>query len=146
MHFQFYFQEQHQKFSQRTVQSIIYFAYLFYKVPVTDHLSTVSFYLESFICLFSRITNMLFLHAQLLILYDLYVTPRTVACQALLSMEFSRQEYWSGLPFPSPGNIPGPGFEFTSLASPTLAGGSFTTVPLGKPNRLITSTNILHIL
>ena len=111
MHFQFYFQEQHQKFSQRTVQSIIYFAYLFYKFPVTDHLSTVSFYLESFICLFSRITNILLVHAQLLILYDLYETPRTVACQSHLSMEFSRQEYWSGLPFPSPGNISDPGIK-----------------------------------
>ena len=39
------------------------------------------------------------------------VTPWTVACQALLSMGFSRQEYWSGLPFPSPGDLPNPGIE-----------------------------------
>ena len=39
------------------------------------------------------------------------VTPRTVACQAPLSMGFSRQEYWSGLPFPSPGDLPNPGIE-----------------------------------
>ena len=41
----------------------------------------------------------------------LFVTPRTVACQPPLSMEFSRQEYWSGLPFPSPGHLPNPGIE-----------------------------------
>ena len=41
----------------------------------------------------------------------LFVTPWTVAYQAPLSMEFSRQEYWSGLPFPSPGDLPNPGIE-----------------------------------
>ena len=49
------------------------------------------------------------------------VTPWTVAYQALLSMGFSRQEYWSGLPFPSQGNHPDPGIEPASLASPALA-------------------------
>ena len=42
---------------------------------------------------------------------QLFATPRTVACQAPLSMEFSRQEYWSGLPFPSPGDLPDPGIK-----------------------------------
>ena len=42
--------------------------------------------------------------------------PMTAACQAALSMEFSRQEYWSGLPFPSPGDLPDPGIEPWSLA------------------------------
>ena len=46
-------------------------------------------------------------------------------------MEFSRQEYWSGLPFPTPGYLPNPGIEPAYLASPTLAGGFFTTVPPG---------------
>ena len=46
----------------------------------------------------------------------------TVACQASLALEFSRQEYWSGLPFPSPGDLPDPGIELTSLVSPGLAG------------------------
>ena len=41
----------------------------------------------------------------------LFATTWTVACQALLSMGFSRQEYWSGLPFPSPGHLPDPGIE-----------------------------------
>ena len=51
----------------------------------------------------------------------------TVACQAPLSMQFSRQEYWSGLPVPTPGDLPNPGVEPTSLVSPALAGGFFTT-------------------
>ena len=45
-------------------------------------------------------------------------------------MEFSRQEYWSGLPFPSPGDLPNPGME---PLSPALAGGFFTAEPSGKP-------------
>ena len=45
-----------------------------------------------------------------------FVTPWTVACQTSLSMGFSRQEYWSGLPFPSPGELPGPGIEPRSPA------------------------------
>jgi len=49
-------------------------------------------------------------------------------------MEFSRQEYWSRLPFPSPGDLPYPGFKPTSLASPALAVGFFTTVPPGRKN------------
>ena len=54
-------------------------------------------------------------------------TPRTVARQAPLSMGFSRQEYWSGLLFPPPGNLPDPGIEPGSLRSPALADGFFTT-------------------
>ena len=53
--------------------------------------------------------------------------PWTVACQALLSMEFSRQEYWSGLPCPPPGDLPDPGIEPACLMSPGFAGGFFTT-------------------
>ena len=52
----------------------------------------------------------------------LFVTSWTVVCQAPLSMEFSRQEYWSGLPFPTPGHLPQPGIETESLASSALAG------------------------
>ena len=47
--------------------------------------------------------------------------PWTIACQAPLSMRFSRQEYWSELPFPSPGDLPDPGIEPKSLMSPALA-------------------------
>ena len=56
-------------------------------------------------------------------------TPWTIALQGSLSMEFSRQEYWSRLPFPTPGNLPDIGIEHTSLASPALASRFFTTVP-----------------
>ena len=58
---------------------------------------------------------------------QLFVSPLTVAHQAPLSMGFSRQEYWSGLPCPLPGNLPNPGIEPTSLTSPALADGFFTT-------------------
>ena len=63
------------------------------------------------------------MYAQLLSLVQLFVTPLTVALQAPLSMEFSRQGYWSGLPFPSLGDLD-PGIKPESLA---LAGGFFTT-------------------
>ena len=49
-----------------------------------------------------------------------------------MSVGLSRQEYWSGLPFPPPGDLPGPGIELVSSASPALAGGFFTTEPSGK--------------
>ena len=52
---------------------------------------------------------------------------RVISCQAPLSMEFSRQEYWGQLPFPSPGDLPDPGIESKSLASPVLEGGFFTS-------------------
>ena len=60
---------------------------------------------------------------------QLFATPWTVAHQVPLSMEFSKQKYWSELPFPSPGDLPDPGIKPTSLASPALAGELLTTVP-----------------
>ena len=57
----------------------------------------------------------------------LFATLWTVAHQAPLSMGFSRQEYWSGLPFPIPGDLPDTGIESASPVSPALAGGFFTT-------------------
>ena len=59
------------------------------------------------------------------------VTPWTVAHQSALSIGFSRQEHWSGLPFPSPGDLPDPGIEPKSPA--LLAGGFFTNRAPGKP-------------
>ena len=59
--------------------------------------------------------------------------PWTVAYQAPLSMEFSRQEYWSGLPYPTPGDLPNPGIEPESFVSPALAGRIFTLQLPGKP-------------
>ena len=61
---------------------------------------------------------------------DSFATPWTVACQASLSKGFPREEYYSGLPFPSPGDLSDPGIE---LESPALAGRFFTTKPPGKP-------------
>ena len=61
---------------------------------------------------------------------QLFVTPWTVACQALLSIKLSRQEYWSGLPFPSPGDLPYPGIEPLAPALPT---DSLPSEPPGKP-------------
>ena len=57
------------------------------------------------------------------------LNPMTAALQAPLSMGFSRQEYWSGLPFPPPGDFPDPGIKPTSPAPTALAGGCFTTAP-----------------
>ena len=61
--------------------------------------------------------------------------PWTAACQASLSMEFSRQEYWNGLPFPSPGDLPGLGIEPTSLVS-CIGRLILTTAPHGKPSNV----------
>ena len=57
----------------------------------------------------------------------LFAAPRTIIHQASLSMGFSRQEYWSRLPFPPPGYLPYPWMEPTSFTSPALAGGLFIT-------------------
>ena len=66
----------------------------------------------------------------------LFVTPWTIARQAPLSMEFARQESWSGFPCPTSGDLPNPEAEHTSLAPPALTGKLFTTVPHGKPRWL----------
>ena len=59
----------------------------------------------------------------------LFATPWTIAHQAPLTMEFSRQEYWSGVPFPPPGDLPHPGTEPTSPASPALGADSLPLEP-----------------
>ena len=64
----------------------------------------------------------------------LLATPWTVAYKALLSMEFSRQEYWSGLPFPSPGDLPHPGIQ---PGSATLQADALPSEPPGKPGNKI---------
>ena len=61
---------------------------------------------------------------------DSFMTPWTIAHQALLSMGFPRQDYWNGLPLPSPGDLPRPGIK---LVSPALADEFFITEPPGKP-------------
>ena len=64
-------------------------------------------------------------------------TPGTVANQAPLSMELFGQGYWSGLPFPTPEDLPNTGIEPVFLVSPALADGFFTTVPPRKPKHVI---------
>ena len=61
---------------------------------------------------------------------QLSAPPWTIAHQAPLSMEFSRQEYWNGLPFPSPGDLSNPGIEPASLVPPAMTGRFSTTSPL----------------
>ena len=74
-------------------------------------------------------------------------TPWTVTYQALLSMGFSRQEYWSGLPCPPPGDLPNPGIRPISLMSPALAGGLFTASATWEgwwENKMISAKNVKH--
>ena len=71
---------------------------------------------------------MSYMCAQLLSHVQLFANPGTVAHQAPLSMEFSRQECWNGLPFPTPGDLLNPGIKLMSLASPALASRYFTSV------------------
>ena len=61
------------------------------------------------------------------------VTKRPVACKVPLSIELSRQEYWGGLPYPPPGDLPDPGIKPAFLMSPAMAGRSLPPVPPGKP-------------
>ena len=70
-----------------------------------------------------------------------FSTPWTVACQAPLSMGFSRQEYWSGLPFPSPGDLPDPGIE---PGTPALQADSLPLSHQGSPCLSIITFKIEH--
>ena len=92
--------------------------------------------LSSLACLQGRFSSLHllyteeFVHAQLLSPVQLFATPWTV--QAPLSMGFPRQEYWSRLPFPPPGDLPHPGIEPLSLASPALQVDSLLLSHLGS--------------
>ena len=70
----------------------------------------------------------------------LFASPWTTSCQAPLSVEFSKQEYWSGLPFPTPGDLPDPGIKPTSFASPVLAVG----LPSRRPVKYIMIEKLFH--
>ena len=85
------------------------------QIPLQD-LAFTSFGYIFVLCVLSH-----FSHVQL------GATWWTIACQVPLSMGFSRQEYWSGLPLPSPGDLPNPELKFVSLMSHALAGGFFIT-------------------
>ena len=81
---------------------------------------------------YERILSAVF-SAQSLTRVWLFETPWSGAHQALLSMEFSRLEYWNRLPFTTPGDLPDPGIKLVSLVSPALVGRFFTTALPGKP-------------
>ena len=85
--------------------------------------------IKTLLLLFVRLHAYVLSHSHVWLLTTLW----TVARQAPLSMRFSRQEYWSGLPFPPPGDLLDPGFELASPASPGLAGRFFTLSHLGSP-------------
>ena len=74
------------------------------------------------------------------------VTPWTAAHQAPLSMKLFRQEYWSGLPYPPPGDLPDPAIEPISPASPVLADGFFISMPPEKPHLSLLSLLIYLVL
>ena len=73
------------------------------------------------------------IHAQSLSCVQLFETPWTVAQQPPLSMGLFQQEFWTGLPFPSPKDLPHPGIEPISPEAPALAGRFLITEPPGKP-------------
>ena len=73
----------------------------------------------------------------------LFATPWTVAHQAPLSLGFSRQEYWIGLPFPSPGDLPNPG---TEPRSPALQADALTSEPPGKPKPLLAKSCLYFLI
>ena len=98
--------------------------------PVTSVTSIVTHKESQVLDVLQKLNFKLCVHSPLLNRVQLFVTPWTLAHQVPLSMGFPRQEYWSGLPFPPPGDLPDPGIK---PESPALAGGFFTTEPPGKP-------------
>ena len=97
-----------------------YFFYLYYFILL------IFSFLFLFACMFSHFSCVW-----------LFETPWTVAHQASLSMGFSQQEYWSGLPCSPPGDLSDPGIKLTPHISPALAGRFFTIAPPGKPQIIL---------
>ena len=91
-----------------------------HKCPSTDEWIKMMWYMYVCVCVHTHVLSRLS-HIQL------FATLWSVACQSPLSMGFSRQEYWNGLPWPPSGNLPNPGIKPASLTSPALAGGFLTT-------------------
>ena len=122
--------------SQSSVLDIQYYRLMSYKSDCFHRYVGVCVYIYIYVymCIYIYIYIYTYTHTQLFILYWLVclvakscltlVTPWTVARQAPLSMGFSRQAYWSGLPFPSPGDLPDPGIE---PRSPALQADSLPT-------------------
>ena len=93
----------------------------------TNTIGCIVLYYNRFIILFTRAYVLSHLSC-----VQLFATPWTVISQAPLSMGFSRQEYWSGMPYPPPGDLSNLRIKPTSLMSPALAAGFFTTEPPGR--------------
>ena len=87
--------------------------------------------IHTYICILKYVLLVLLLLFSCQLMSDSSATSGTIASQAPLSMEFSRQESWGGLPFPSPRDLPKPGIKPSFLA---FAGGFFTTETPGKPS------------
>ena len=91
----------------------------FRKAVLITETSVVNAFLCVCVCLCMCVCVCVYVLSRVLLI----VTPWTAALQAPLSMELPRQEYWTGLPVPSPGNLPNPGIQSARLMSPELAGG-----------------------
>ena len=103
--------------------------FISWPLPITSHPCLLAALLVSLFLLWGHsVARGWWLSRQ--VVSDSFVTPRSVAHQTLLSMGFPRQEYWSGLPFPPPGDLLHPGIR---PASSALAGGLFTIEPPGTP-------------
>ena len=110
--------------------------YLSNNLPISFKMSSLLaclFITLSFYCYICRVCSdissftSMCVYAQSLSHVQLFAVPWTVAHQAPVTMEGSRQVYWSGLPLPTPGHLPDPGIESVSLASPPFTGRFFTT-------------------
>ena len=110
------------------LKGIICFIYI--SRPLITHLGITGI-INSFAVSTNEWLEVVGMYAQLLSHAQHFATQWTITHQDPLSMEFFRQDYWSGLPFPTPGYLPNPGIERTLLASPALAGRFFTTAPPG---------------
>ena len=103
------------------------------------YISTRAVWGFSFSILSHKFTNKLYsLKITFITQSCLFATPWTGACRAPLSMEFSRQEYWSGLPFPSPGDLPDPGIK---PRFPTLQADSLPFESPGSPTFILVGVN-----
>ena len=101
--------------------------------PVSDQSHGVNHGTGHWVLLISLFLIFARVRAHLLSRCQLFATAWTVVCQAPLSMGVFRQEFWSSLPFPSPGHPPNPGIKPLSLTSAALTGRFFTTGPPGTP-------------
>ena len=122
---------------------VIYLQYITYSIHYIIVYTVSICYTPSYIT-WRVIHSIIYIHicAHSLSCVQLCARPWPVACQAPPSMEFFRPEPCSGLPFPTPGDLPDTGIELMSLASPTLAGRFFTTAPHGKPHNIYRYENI----